>query len=1556
MLFFHVVLILSFCNFFFSFILVRVSFLSQKYPQHDREELECTADSDCKCTYQKCVQGKCNVPYSNLGECFAQCFRKQVDKQVLEHLKKEFEVSPTDGDDKFEAAFITHMTEETCIGDRQWEEGIGENREEWRCDTLCTKQNLCHSHDVIHAYQDQCYQNLHHSLHRDTCDVWSSKTACALASNYAPGYTTTAEDRPANEDGSSNGFECKVTKTDDTAPTLPCDCDHCYKPCNSKPHCEAAGGEYFYHETDEAGKPVHDHGQCCPAGAFVHSNKENSPGQSEAVIRSDCKPYAPGTPPRWTMQNEMCCVNSGGSWKTGGNKYDSCCFGEWEEKVKADGSIEFRCDEWVDTHKPCDECRQKNCPYSECSACEKARENCCGPTLLYANKTACLLHESCNDGSVEHQIRMYNNNEGNELERDRGIATCGNYKAPAGKEDSVTYLYDDQPMCAECWGPHCDRRTEVARCILEEITDPSGLDLFGAKIRIDEDICENKLGRTWISHGWGNHGNCMDRDATDEADCYRRNIQANKETFTFTSTGTYTMAIGKTVTQNGNVVGVLGVALGGTAAEDIIVVAQAGAALTTTDALTLDAAGTNVAVQASDLTAVNSVLGETVSAAAATLACNDRTMLTDWQKQQIEDATGLARSHADFPTPTVIRTEGRCEIQCSVEPDGGTTGTTCNDHANFHYQAGDRKMCALKWGQSNPDVACRAASGQIVSTRVSWTPRRYATEQECDNGECEGSLGNLQWWASFSKSDCETHSRGACNRNCKKCISTGKYEDGLTTLTLSVTSSQATSATSTTLTHVASSRDLVVGDVVTVSGHTGDAANLAMNQAFTVASVTSSTIAVLTGTGMTIGTYNTGTISGAVAGSWTGSYPTAASANGGHRDSDQVFRHQENGACFDRANLLKTEDQFHYRDGCEGNTNCDSGNCKWWSCEDQKWKDTDCGVSSEDSNTGQLPAMVQAVLKCSLGGPITENGHTWVEHGQCPDQETCELAGECDGKHEWQSSEKCTDADWMFGQRCWGEEEEIVTKEETVGNTQQTITVTTVNRKHKRCGSCKRSDKGLCYASTGSWGRNTNGDCDAYPGTASFPDESGHWLRHPGGCKVEGYYEAEADCLAAKTWTLTINSDTLNIAKGATVTQATTNAAGIVEVAVNGATTTIKIHARGDAADFTTNDALSIGSKQTVTINPQDITESVGVLVKQGSATGVLRTALTGTGMITVEINVLTGTFALSKPLKIGYSTVVKDNVAAVSAKTVAEAISGGDITNAASVTAGFGWASKLDTQVKCEAVKGCKDPFESHFNSKSQTTCSSCSGSWEPRFKWHSGEWLSGKTKPYKWVPEGVKQSSTNSWLPSISERKMRAALAVPVMKMFAETKKTQSLMEYNSFNGPLSKIACDCGEEERTDCWPSDPDYEGGCCDDPPLVGVGEAFCNDDEDSVVQGGSQSVSIRKTCPVSSGGRRLSGAVSSNMAFDTITAGDFASKMCTNERNQGGTHVSTKCDCPTDGQLDTMVVKNSVGTVIGQLVGDGTGIRTTTGTFPDEVSTCMTFRSDIYMNNDLFDT
>lgn len=91
-----------------------------------------------------------------------------------------------------------------------------------------------------------------------------------------------------------------------------------------------------------------------------------------------------------------------------------------------------------------------------------------------------------------------------------------------------------------------------------------------------------------------------------------------------------------------------------------------------------------------------------------------------------------------------------------------------------------------------------------------------------------------------------------------------KYNNGASTAsTLSVSVSQSvasSSTTTTTATHVVGSRPLVIGDTVTISGHTGNSANVAMNQVFTVSSITSSTVVVLTGSGMTAGTYNTGTL------------------------------------------------------------------------------------------------------------------------------------------------------------------------------------------------------------------------------------------------------------------------------------------------------------------------------------------------------------------------------------------------------------------------------------------------------------------------------------------------------------------------------------------------------------------------------------------------------------------------------------------------------------------------------------------------------------------------
>ncbi len=112
--------------------------------------------------------------------------------------------------------------------------------------------------------------------------------------------------------------------------------------------------------------------------------------------------------------------------------------------------------------------------------------------------------------------------------------------------------------------------------------------------------------------------------------------------------------------------------------------------------------------------------------------------------------------------------------------------------------------------------------------------------------------------ASSDTSTTITHVAGVQPLQVGDAIIISGHSDDMTAL--SISSNVASSSTSTTITHVIGANSLSVGDTVTVSGHNGNAANKAMNQAYVVASVTSATEAVLTGTGMTAGTYSTGTI------------------------------------------------------------------------------------------------------------------------------------------------------------------------------------------------------------------------------------------------------------------------------------------------------------------------------------------------------------------------------------------------------------------------------------------------------------------------------------------------------------------------------------------------------------------------------------------------------------------------------------------------------------------------------------------------------------------------
>jgi hypothetical protein len=442
--------------------------------------------------------------------------------------------------------------------------------------------------------------------------------------------------------------------------------------------------------------------------------------EGQEFKNGQCKTYPVGTPPRWTMQNQMCCENAGGNWATGGNNPgDSCCFGEWIVDTSPTGEVNTHCEDYVDTWAPCEKCRNENCPWSACDTCNQAREACCGPTLLYANRTACESYGRCSDDHVEWRIEQNRDNAANrnQYELDRGTNTCGNYvgtdseKLPANGGDN--YLFDNQASCFECDGPRCWSKTEPAKCILRRYTKYDGSNLW-SETSFDQTYCES-IGATWMKFGHGDtatEGDCVDRTAKNEEDCYRKNVQRNFKTWTITNTGSYTAAVGDIVKRNDVAVGLLKTALTGQANEDIVFTATPDLTFDTSIAFTI-VAGSTMTVQTSEMSSVAGVVGQMASAVDVGKVCGDSSFLSDWDKREIEWATGMTRGDNGFPTPTYIgRHEPMCHIQCY--DTATTTENDCNALSNFHWEGEKWQSCRLHHHQSQAN--CDAVAGTFRTT------------------------------------------------------------------------------------------------------------------------------------------------------------------------------------------------------------------------------------------------------------------------------------------------------------------------------------------------------------------------------------------------------------------------------------------------------------------------------------------------------------------------------------------------------------------------------------------------------------------------------------------------------------------------------------------------------------------------------------------------------------------------------------------------------------------------------------------------------------------------
>ena len=156
-------------------------------------------------------------------------------------------------------------------------------------------------------------------------------------------------------------------------------------------------------------------------------------------------------------------------------------------------------------------------------------------------------------------------------------------------------------------------------------------------------------------------------------------------------------------------------------------------------------------------------------------------------------------------------------------------------------------------------------------------------------------------------------------------------------------------------------------------------------------------------------------------------------------------------------------------------------------------------------------------------------------------------------------------------------------------------------------------------------------------------------------------------------WTMAITSQGITENAGVTVTQGSVT--GTLQTALINEWT-MAITAQG----ITENVGVAVSQKEwTLTITAQDITQSAGVTVTQGSNTGILKTTLTGEGMISVVIETGTGvTFVDTADVVIGSSTVLLATVTSAAntgttTSVVVQATSGVMFVNTADLIIGSG-------------------------------------------------------------------------------------------------------------------------------------------------------------------------------------------------------------------------------------------------------------------------------------------
>lgn len=236
-------------------------------------------------------------------------------------------------------------------------------------------------------------------------------------------------------------------------------------------------------------------------------------------------------------------------------------------------------------------------------------------------------------------------------------------------------------------------------------------------------------------------------------------------------------------------------------------------------------------------------------------------------------------------------TSAHRNAECSGIGDCNRASGVCLCPSGYEGKACNLQACP---GQCSGHGRCLSmseiiseAEAQPLRSEFTWAYPDDATANTWDASMVRGCLCDSSWTVGLDAGETQVAEWYGPDCSLRRCPSgddlwttvdetdcSGKYDNGaLTAATKTVAHSQIVvsntvaitnivvasgSTTTATCTHAAAAGFLAVGDTVTVSGYTGDANSIAVNQDYVVTSITSATETVLTGTGLTVGTYSAG--------------------------------------------------------------------------------------------------------------------------------------------------------------------------------------------------------------------------------------------------------------------------------------------------------------------------------------------------------------------------------------------------------------------------------------------------------------------------------------------------------------------------------------------------------------------------------------------------------------------------------------------------------------------------------------------------------------------------